>query len=345
MPDFAECSGNFLSLTPAQICEGFTNCEGGGISLTSAGFNAVVRYLEDMAAGGPDVFLSGLQSYDAVTNTLTLLMSDGSTVAVDMTDLIADAVGSIPNDTVTSNAASNTLLRGLHAGIVDKPDGSAAALADVQGATPSLSVAYASMRALMTNAGAEANADAGVMNVDGSLGYRSNIAFTLAQAMQNNGQTVRFQVNTQEPLGTTLPAPAYNGQVINIFCEASIGNFPSPDTATYAFPLAPGVLISGALRTATNQIRFHTGGGHIVRLRGGDSLQLVGLIVGTVKVWFVLKSHYVKLQGNNWVEDDAGMITIHGNSPYNPAAFPAWTTPPSVIHDDGSTFIAKGARL
>ena len=39
-----------------------------------------------------DKFLQGLQSYNPATNTMTLLMSDGSTVDIDMTDLLADAV-------------------------------------------------------------------------------------------------------------------------------------------------------------------------------------------------------------------------------------------------------------
>ena len=41
-----------------------------------------------------DKFLQGLQSYNPTTNIMTLLMSDGSTVPVDMTGLIADAVAS-----------------------------------------------------------------------------------------------------------------------------------------------------------------------------------------------------------------------------------------------------------
>ena len=40
-----------------------------------------------------DKYLQGLKSYNPATNTMTLLMSDGSTVPVDMTQLIADAVG------------------------------------------------------------------------------------------------------------------------------------------------------------------------------------------------------------------------------------------------------------
>ena len=40
-----------------------------------------------------DKYLQGLKSYNPVSNTMTLLMSDGSTVDIDMTNLVADAVG------------------------------------------------------------------------------------------------------------------------------------------------------------------------------------------------------------------------------------------------------------
>lgn len=42
-----------------------------------------------------DVYVNGLSSYNSATNTLTLSMSDGSTVAVDMTGLVNDAVASV----------------------------------------------------------------------------------------------------------------------------------------------------------------------------------------------------------------------------------------------------------
>jgi hypothetical protein len=43
-----------------------------------------------------DVFLSGVGGYNAGTNVLTLNMSDGSTVPVDLTTLVTDAVNSVP---------------------------------------------------------------------------------------------------------------------------------------------------------------------------------------------------------------------------------------------------------
>lgn len=48
-----------------------------------------------IAALPGDKFLQGLQSYDAATNTMTLLMSDGGTVAVDMTALLNDAAAEL----------------------------------------------------------------------------------------------------------------------------------------------------------------------------------------------------------------------------------------------------------
>ena len=54
-----------------------------------------------------DKFLQGLQSYNPTTNTMTLLMSDGSTVAIDMTQLIADAVAGV--STAPTGAAGGDL--------------------------------------------------------------------------------------------------------------------------------------------------------------------------------------------------------------------------------------------
>ena len=58
-----------------------------------------------------DKFLKGLKSYNQATNTMTLLMSDGSTVDIDMTDLLADAISSIvlPSSLPPSGAAGGDL--------------------------------------------------------------------------------------------------------------------------------------------------------------------------------------------------------------------------------------------
>jgi len=127
MTTFADCSTNIAPLTPAQICNGFTACDPTGVPMNSAGLNAALQYLEGLTgttasyidcngapiAGGDalatcadladaiaalpaDKYLQGLSSYNAAINMLTLAMSDGSVVTVDMTALVADAVASVP---------------------------------------------------------------------------------------------------------------------------------------------------------------------------------------------------------------------------------------------------------
>jgi hypothetical protein len=56
-----------------------------GIAIATAVGNAI-------AAIPADKFLQGLGGYNAATNVLTLTMSDGSSVNVDMSGLVADAV-------------------------------------------------------------------------------------------------------------------------------------------------------------------------------------------------------------------------------------------------------------
>jgi len=148
MATFAECSTNIAPLTPAQICNGFTACDPTGVPMNSAGFNAVIRWIEaqlgsaaaytdcdgnplalnaalatctDMttaiadaiAALPADKFLQGLSAYNAATNVLTLAMSDGSTVDVDMTAIVADAVASVPapdgSETIVTAGANVTV--------------------------------------------------------------------------------------------------------------------------------------------------------------------------------------------------------------------------------------------
>jgi hypothetical protein len=62
---------------------------------------ALAELAAAIAALPGDKFLQGLQSYDAPTNTLTLLMNDSSTVSVDLTQLLNDAIASIPQATET----------------------------------------------------------------------------------------------------------------------------------------------------------------------------------------------------------------------------------------------------
>ena len=69
---------------------------------------AYVKAAIDAAIGALplDVRLVGLQSYNAATNIAVFALSDGSTVAVDWTALITDAVASVPNKHVAATLSS-----------------------------------------------------------------------------------------------------------------------------------------------------------------------------------------------------------------------------------------------
>lgn len=66
---------------------------------------AISAAITAAVAGLPvDKHVNGLQSYDAVTNTLTLSLSDGTTAVVPMAALVADAVA----ESVAASATSIT---------------------------------------------------------------------------------------------------------------------------------------------------------------------------------------------------------------------------------------------
>jgi len=65
-----------------------------------------------IAAIPGDIFLTGLASYDDATNIMTLNMSDGSTVDVDLTGLLNDAVATITTGKVQVLANDGTTVLG-----------------------------------------------------------------------------------------------------------------------------------------------------------------------------------------------------------------------------------------
>lgn len=66
------------------------------IKVNVAAGSSVKAYVDAAIAALPaDKYVNGLSSYNAATNVLTLTLSDGSTVALDLTNLVNDAVASI----------------------------------------------------------------------------------------------------------------------------------------------------------------------------------------------------------------------------------------------------------
>jgi hypothetical protein len=85
---------------------------GGIVIRTDAGSVVEAAITAAIAAIPADKFLQGLQSYNATTNVLTLLMNDTTTVDVDLSDLIADATAEITTDKVSVFANDGTTLLG-----------------------------------------------------------------------------------------------------------------------------------------------------------------------------------------------------------------------------------------
>lgn len=75
---FADCSDNVASLTPAQICEGFTKCGTSGVPMNSAGFNAAIRLIEAQIAAVP------------IPDGSETIVTQGANVTVTGTGTIAD---------------------------------------------------------------------------------------------------------------------------------------------------------------------------------------------------------------------------------------------------------------
>lgn len=87
--DWMGNAAEILSATQLRNCAGVLHAMGASIP-SCAEMNAAIAAA--IAALPGDRYLQGLQSYDAASNTLTLLMNDGSFVPVDLTGLVNDAV-------------------------------------------------------------------------------------------------------------------------------------------------------------------------------------------------------------------------------------------------------------
>lgn len=164
-----------------------------------------------------DKFLQGLQSYNAATNTMTLLMSDNTTVTVDMTALLNDAIASIPDAT----AAVRGLVKLATAGMY--PSAS-----DTITTTPAYVAAAIA---------AGAHAPAALANTDGFVTITAtgpqawDINFNLA-ALPSAGATTR---------GLVQLATAAEGPVITDETQAATPKYVE-DRINSVVPIATGVV-------------------------------------------------------------------------------------------------------
>lgn len=75
----------------------------GGVSIRTDAASVVGQAIAAaISAINGDKFLTGLASYNATTNIMLLNMSDGTTVSVDMTGLVNDAVSTAVGNLTTA---------------------------------------------------------------------------------------------------------------------------------------------------------------------------------------------------------------------------------------------------
>ena len=99
-------------LAPSSFSNDDTNNAGGIAVRTDAGSTVGDAIAAAINAIPGDVFLQGLGGYDASTNILTLNMSDNSTVDVDLTALVNDAVATTTAGAVDVFGNDGTTLLG-----------------------------------------------------------------------------------------------------------------------------------------------------------------------------------------------------------------------------------------
>lgn len=185
----------------------------------------VMAAINDALSALPgDKFLQGLQSYDAMTNVMTLLMSDGSTVDVNLTALLNDAIASIPHATATVWGVTQLVV------------GNAASASNTQAATPEwVNAAIA----------AAAHAPAAVNNTDGYItvaaaGQVFTLTFNLAAVPSATAGARGLVVLATAAEG---PAPADEVQATTpAYVESRIGTL---------VPAATGI-VAGKVMLATS---------------------------------------------------------------------------------------------
>ncbi len=101
-----------ISASAIATALAFKNCAGGthAAGATIPTCTEVDAKIANAVSAIPnDKYLQGLQSYNATTNVMTLAMSDGSTVNIDMTALLNDALASVPSSPLATTAVAGLI--------------------------------------------------------------------------------------------------------------------------------------------------------------------------------------------------------------------------------------------
>lgn len=250
-------------------------------------------YLAAAIAALPgDKFLAGLQSYNAATNTMTLLMNDGSIVVVDMTGLLNDALATIP-DWVPQAVPSGVVNTDWGLGsLVNAIDTAAMTEAEVLSAPADLAAtSVGMMRHVLTNRAAQGG-DAGMRNDDGSMGSYTKGYGSIAAAI-NGGNF--GAANVQVANGTTaIPDGNYGGQMLALQMDSGAGE----QILTGNF--------RGVFRKSNHAIEYNTLVNDII-VRPTEMMILRW--AGTA--WLSLSYNRFLLSGSGWHENENGTVTAH----------------------------------
>lgn len=268
-------------------------------------------------------------AYIAATNQITVTVTeDGTNVTSAPIQLPTETTASI-----TAIAGLTDANRGLDLPEANKPRNRAATLAEVDQANATdVGLNLFSLEALITNRAAEEAAGAsGMMNSDGSLGFGYRVLGPTGWSTTTNG-AMTTNINVDTTPNFVVPAPDYAGQhvVLNFG-----GGLAAQNSANLT--VAGGGTFSGVFRKTDQSIR--SGNDLTLQARSGEAVTLVAF---NASVWRVVDHNYGQFSGVDWHENLDGTLTVSGNLPINPAAFPAFTTFPTDCADNGTTYICTG---
>lgn len=260
-----------------------------------------------VAALPGDKFLQGLQSYNPTTNVMTLLMNDGSTVPVDLTGLMTDAMATIPDWIPQAVPSAIATTEWGHGSVVNAVNNAAMSEAELTNANALNAATSVNMMAhVLGNSANEGPIDGvlGVRNADGSMGYKIKFAGSLANSAAANLVLMKTVNGGYFGLGNAtngavfnLPVAPYDDYVMEIGGAnyATLGEF-----GEVILRAASG-FATGIARRSNHAIRNTSGVTDII-LRAEERIKL-HYIAGD---WRVVVHNHRQQVGAGWWEADSG---------------------------------------
>ena len=176
-------------------------------------------------------------------------------------------------------------------------------------------------------------ASKGRRNPDGKLGYASTVLPAATNdPLDYNGGT--FFVLSDQTFN--LEKGRYKGQIVHLTCSSGSGDLQATLTTSANF-------FWGIARDKDN--------GAISKVFGPTDPEIIVryqefyTFVWAGTYWLIQNFNHKLRYGSNWRENEDGTVTLWGNAPLNPAAFPAFTVfPTHVVVGTNGQFVAEGGQ-